>query len=185
MVVSVAETPGQATRPKAREIGWCGFAAPTPHSLPIGRYVMATAEHREPCDSRGSCTVLGAPGGEIPPGDSSKRRSWPCPSTVRFALHCGRHAAPPRNLALGQLHTHAPQYERKKKDRLAAIFPKSDPVFDQAAAIASASFRFLRQPSRPITPRPVAKSGRAAGRGVASTSDWNVAGYKPPPKPTM
>jgi hypothetical protein len=31
---------------------------------------MATAEHREPCDSRGSCTVLGAPGGEIPSGDS-------------------------------------------------------------------------------------------------------------------
>jgi len=33
--------------------------------------VQATAEHREPCDSRGSCTVLGAPGGEIPPGDST------------------------------------------------------------------------------------------------------------------
>jgi hypothetical protein len=33
---------------------------------------MATAEHREPCDSRGSRTVLGAPGGEIPPGDSTK-----------------------------------------------------------------------------------------------------------------
>ena len=32
---------------------------------------MATAEHREPCDSRGSCTVLGAPGGEIPSGDST------------------------------------------------------------------------------------------------------------------
>jgi hypothetical protein len=32
---------------------------------------MATAEHREPCDSRGSRTVLGAPGGEIPPGDST------------------------------------------------------------------------------------------------------------------
>ena len=31
----------------------------------------ATAEHREPCDSRGSCTVLGAPGREIPPGDST------------------------------------------------------------------------------------------------------------------
>ena len=31
----------------------------------------ATVEHREPCDSRGSCTVLGAPGGETPPGDSS------------------------------------------------------------------------------------------------------------------
>ena len=31
----------------------------------------ATAEHRAPCDSRGSCTVLGAPGGAIPPGDST------------------------------------------------------------------------------------------------------------------
>jgi hypothetical protein len=35
----------------------------------------------------------------------------------------------------------------------------------QAAAWA---FRFLRQPSRPNAPRPVAKSGRAAGNGVAS-----------------
>jgi len=26
---------------------------------------MATAEHREPCDSRGSCTVLGAPGNQV------------------------------------------------------------------------------------------------------------------------
>ena len=34
---------------------------------------MATAEHREPCDSRGSCTVLGAPRGEIPSGDSTNR----------------------------------------------------------------------------------------------------------------
>ena len=31
---------------------------------------MAAAEHREPCESRGSCTVLGARGGEIPPRDS-------------------------------------------------------------------------------------------------------------------
>src|SRR5215831_17715540 len=36
-----------------------------------GKAVQATVEHREPCDSRGSCTVLGAPGGEIPPGDST------------------------------------------------------------------------------------------------------------------
>src|SRR5262249_25165491 len=36
----------------------------------------ATAEHREPCDSRGSCTVLGAPGGEIPPGDSTLSPGW-------------------------------------------------------------------------------------------------------------
>jgi hypothetical protein len=32
---------------------------------------MATAEHREPCESRGSCTVLGARGSETPPRDST------------------------------------------------------------------------------------------------------------------
>jgi hypothetical protein len=31
---------------------------------------LPTAEHREPCESRGLRTDLGAPGGEIPPGDS-------------------------------------------------------------------------------------------------------------------
>jgi hypothetical protein len=31
---------------------------------------VPTAEHREPCESRGSRTVLGARGGEIPPRDS-------------------------------------------------------------------------------------------------------------------
>src|SRR5262245_56754944 len=60
-----------ATRPKAREIGLTGYAVPIQPSLHIGRYVMAPAEHREPCDSRGSRTVLGAPGGEIPSGDST------------------------------------------------------------------------------------------------------------------
>src|SRR5947208_16862912 len=60
-----------ATRPRAREIGLTGYAVPIQPSLLIGRYVMATAEHREPCDSRGSCTVLGAPEGESPSGDSS------------------------------------------------------------------------------------------------------------------
>src|SRR5215472_7442656 len=66
-----ASSSGCVTRPKAREIGSTEYAGPTQHSLLIGRYVMATAEHREPCDSRGSCTVLGAPGGEIPLGDST------------------------------------------------------------------------------------------------------------------
>jgi hypothetical protein len=52
----------------------------------------------------------------------------------------------------------------KQKDRLAAVSPKSDQVFfDQVAAEFS---RFLRQPSRPNRPRPVAKSGRAAGSRV-------------------
>jgi len=46
---------------------------------------METAEHREPYESRGSRTDLGAPGGESPPGDSTtavhpypvgKRQQW-------------------------------------------------------------------------------------------------------------
>jgi hypothetical protein len=37
--------------------------------MPAAR--LPTVERREPCESRGSRTVLGAPGGEIPPGDSS------------------------------------------------------------------------------------------------------------------
>src|SRR5258707_11330680 len=68
----VASSSECATKPKVREIGLTGYAVPTRRSLLIGHYVMATAEHREPCDSRGSCTVLGAPSGETPPGDSSK-----------------------------------------------------------------------------------------------------------------
>src|SRR5262249_19019029 len=83
----VASSSECATRPKVREIGLTGYAVPTRRSLLIGRYVMATAEHREPCDSRGSCTVLGAPGGETPPGDSTEsviRRCRPqCPVCPR------------------------------------------------------------------------------------------------------
>jgi hypothetical protein len=41
---------------KAREIGLIGFAAQIRPSSPTGSYVMETAEHREPCESRGSCT---------------------------------------------------------------------------------------------------------------------------------
>src|SRR5260370_5033834 len=67
----VASSSECATKPKVREIGLTGYAVPTRRSLLIGHYVMATAEHREPCVSRGSCTVLGAPSGETPPGDSS------------------------------------------------------------------------------------------------------------------
>src|SRR5262249_54877162 len=77
----VASSSGCATRPKVREIGLTGCAVPTQRSLLIGSYVMATAEHREPCDSRGSCTVLGAPGGAIPPGDliaATRIRTYRC-----------------------------------------------------------------------------------------------------------
>jgi hypothetical protein len=41
---------------------------------------------------------------------------------------------------------------------------------DQAAASAVAFLRFLRRESRPNAPRPVAKSGSAAGSGVAAVN---------------
>src|SRR5262249_15079230 len=103
----VASSSGCATRPKVREIGLTGCAVPTQRSLLIGSYVMATAEHREPCDSRGSCTVLGAPGGEIPPGDSTKRKGSKRAHHVRFAPQSGhrptRRACP---LSAKRRHSH-------------------------------------------------------------------------------
>src|SRR5271169_2110542 len=81
----VVSSSGCVTRPKGQEIGSTGYAGPTQRSLLIGHCVMATAEHREPCDSRGSCTVLGAPRGEIPPGDSTKR-AWPATILQRLFL---------------------------------------------------------------------------------------------------
>src|SRR5246500_1835249 len=78
-----ANSSGCVARPRAREIGLIGFAAQIRRSLLTGSYVMETAEHREPCESRGSRTVLGAPGGEIPPGDSTVA-SYPPSRRVRF-----------------------------------------------------------------------------------------------------
>ena len=63
---------GFATTLKEQEIGLSGFAVQIQLSSFTGSYGMATAEHREPCESRGSRTVLGARGGEIPPRDSTK-----------------------------------------------------------------------------------------------------------------
>ena len=45
---------------------------------------LPTVEHREPCKSRGSRTVLGAPGGEIPPGNSSATEVGRCPLFGRY-----------------------------------------------------------------------------------------------------
>ena len=47
---------------------------------------LPTVEHREPCKSRGSRTVLGAPGGEIPPGNSSETE---VPRRPRFGRYRG------------------------------------------------------------------------------------------------
>ncbi len=71
-----ASSSGCAIRPRGHETGSTGYIGRTPSSSPTGHYVMATAEHREPCESRGSCTVLGAPGGETPPGDSTFSTKW-------------------------------------------------------------------------------------------------------------
>src|SRR5262245_51992185 len=68
----VANLSGCVARPRAREIGLIGFAAQIQRSSLTGSYVMETAKHREPCESRGSRTVLGARGGESPPRDSTK-----------------------------------------------------------------------------------------------------------------
>src|ERR1700730_9834923 len=67
---------GCVTKPKERETGLSGFAVPIQVYSLIGSYVMATAEHREPYESRGSRTCLGARGGEIPPRDSTIARIY-------------------------------------------------------------------------------------------------------------
>src|SRR5262245_32887443 len=52
-----ASSSGCAIKPRVHGIGSAAFVGRTGISLPTGSYAMATAEHREPCDSRGSCTV--------------------------------------------------------------------------------------------------------------------------------
>src|SRR5208283_4215651 len=59
-----ADVPGEQNN------GWRGFVASDQRFFPIGRSSMSAAEHQKPCELRGSCTVLGARGGEIPPRDS-------------------------------------------------------------------------------------------------------------------
>src|SRR5258707_11878656 len=66
-----ASTSGCVARPRGRETGLTGYAEQIQRSLPTGGSAMETAEHREPYESRGSRTDLGAPGGETPPGDST------------------------------------------------------------------------------------------------------------------
>ena len=92
-----ASTSGWCTRPGERGIGSTGCAGRRRSSLLTGPYAMATAEHREPCDSRGSCTVLGAPGGETPSGDSSKRAVKTCPQRRQLLPKAAIEAPFPRS----------------------------------------------------------------------------------------
>ena len=66
---------------------------------------MPTVEHREPCDSRGSCTVLGAPGGEIPPGDSTIATETRCPRDVRSSPNFRYDGCGVANVEMGQEET--------------------------------------------------------------------------------
>src|SRR5208283_102818 len=71
----------------------------------------------------------------------------------------------------GHNRTHALQHDRdKKKDRQLRRSLRN-PIRCFAQAASAAAFRYLRQPSRPIAPRPVAKSGSAAGSGVCDHDD--------------
>jgi Group II intron, maturase-specific domain len=57
-------------RPKGARAWLARVSGRTQISSPIGAFSMSTAEHQEPYESRGSRTVLGARGGEIPLRDS-------------------------------------------------------------------------------------------------------------------
>src|SRR3984893_531660 len=85
-----ASSSGCVGGPRGRETGLTGYAEQIQRSLPTGSSAMEPAEHREPYESRGSRTDLGAPGGESPPGDSTESA---VPSTTehsRSAFKYGR-----------------------------------------------------------------------------------------------
>src|ERR1019366_675114 len=103
-----ANTSGWSIGPRARGTGSIGCAARIQHSLPIGHYATATAEHREPYESRGSRTVLGAPEGESPSGDSSFATEIGCPRYVRsypVSDHIADIAALPKSARSGLMRT--------------------------------------------------------------------------------
>src|SRR6516162_5181178 len=72
-----ASSSGCVGRPRGHETGLTDYAEQTQRSLLTGSSAMETAEHREPYESRGSRTDLGAPRGATPLGDSTMRRIYP------------------------------------------------------------------------------------------------------------
>ena len=119
----VANSSGSAIGPEAPEIGLSGYAAPLQRSSPIGSYVMATAEHREPCESRGSRTVLGARGGEIPPRDSTiaPNAARVLQQRMSVAPRKRQLATKVRRVVKGQLRRFAPQKSSEPFRRLAVV----------------------------------------------------------------
>src|SRR5216683_6071238 len=85
-----ASSSGCVGRPRGRETGLTGYAEQIQRSLPTGSSAMETAEHREPYESRGSRTDLGAPGGESPPGDSTWTEDPGAAGHHGFTPTCGR-----------------------------------------------------------------------------------------------
>ena len=81
---------GCVTKPKERETGLSGFAVSIQVYSLIGSYVMATAEHREPYELRGSRTCLGARGGEIPPRDSTMPLKSLFALVIKISFSCTR-----------------------------------------------------------------------------------------------
>src|SRR4029077_15733934 len=68
-----ASSSGCVARPRGHETGLTGYAEQIRRSLPTGGSAMETAEHREPEESRGSGTDLGAPGGRESSGRLDNR----------------------------------------------------------------------------------------------------------------
>ena len=98
-------TNGCVSKPKGRETGLPNCVRQIRSSSLTGSYVMETAEQREPYESRGSRTVLGAPGGETPPGDSTFASFSSPPRHVRLSseTHCESRRAGPAALGLFRL----------------------------------------------------------------------------------
>src|SRR3984885_3202393 len=83
---------GCVIKPKECGIGLRTCFVPIQSSSLTGSYVMATAEQREPYESRGSRTVLGEPGGESPPGHSTIASLWLCADYFRSTRSFGHGA---------------------------------------------------------------------------------------------
>src|SRR6476620_9969817 len=84
-----ANSNGCVSKPKEHATGLIGFAAQIRRSSLIGSCAMETAEHREPCESRGSRTDLGAPGVRFLRATRPYREDNRTDSTPIFGIFCG------------------------------------------------------------------------------------------------